>query len=117
MIDMVQLSREVGVTLAPSTRLLGAKRTRGIDDAVFAKVEMTPADWDQLLARAPFRGSDLTTESRGYLEPDDGWWDPSAARDLRAAQVNLAGGRILNVGVDVASKPGVVVVYLMNHGT
>jgi hypothetical protein len=115
--DIGQLSRDVGLTLPAQARVVGVKRTRGPDDAIFAKVEVTPEDWSRVLSGAPFAARDLTPDSRGYLEPDEGWWDPSAPQALKATQVNLAGGRILNVGVDESRRPAAIVLYLMNHGT
>ena len=113
--DRGELSRDLGVRLPASARIVGVRRTRGIDDAIFVKLELPKDGWQELLAASPIKDSDLIAESRGYLEPNDGWWDPASQPSLRAAQVNLPGGRTLNLGADT-NRSGAVVVYLMNHG-
>jgi hypothetical protein len=113
--DPTQLSRELSLLLPPTTKVLGIQRERGIDDMIRAKLEMNTADWRQLLSVAPFREQDMSSENRAYLGRDSGWWDPGAAKGLKAVQVVLPGPRALNVGV--APGSGTVIVYVVNHGT
>lgn len=115
--DVGQLSREIGLALPAQAHVLGVRRMNGMDDATFVKIEMTPEEWEKVLSTAPFAERDLTAESRGYLEPDDGWWDPSTHPKLRAVQVVLPGVRALNVGVDESQRPRTIILYVMNHGT
>lgn len=109
------IGREIGVPLPATARVLGVRRTRGMDDAIFAKIEISEAEWSHLRTVPPLGGVELVPESRAYLEPDDGWWDPTTRPSLRAAQIALPGARFLNVGIDHGAHS--VVLYLMNHGT
>ena len=116
--DIHAMGREIGLNLPRTSQLIGVSRDRGgPDNAVFVKVEMSAADWTRVLLNAPFRATELAPEYRGYLGADHDWWDPGRPANLRAVQKPLANGRVLNVGVDDASKPGRVVVYIMNFST
>lgn len=115
--NAVELGRTLGLHLSASAIVIGVRQTNGMDDATFAKVELPQKDWSDVLRRAPFKSSDLSPDNRGYLEPDDGFWDPTRPKTLPTAQINLPGARVLNVGVDEFSKPGSVILYIMNHGT
>lgn len=111
------LSRDLGLKIPITARILGVKRERGIDDAVFAKFEMSRAEWEALKFAAPLTGADFDKASKAYLPTDEGWWDPNHAEGVRAAQIELEGGRVLDVGIDDTRDRDLVVVYLVNHGT
>jgi hypothetical protein len=115
--DPSQLSRDLALPMPPGTRVIAVKRLQGIDVAIFAKVEVPTDAWSSWLDAAPFKADELTTEANAYLAPDDGWWDPSRAVGLKAVQLSLPHGKYLNLGVSEANTAGVVVVYLMKHGT
>jgi hypothetical protein len=115
--DPKRIALELGLSIPSDARVVGVKRTRGLDDAIFVKAEVASASWSAWLPSAPFKREELTPEASGYLAPDDGWWDPGQVEGLRAVQINPRTGEYLNVGVDEKSKAGVVVLYLMKHGT
>jgi hypothetical protein len=116
--DVQELGRQVGLMLPQTARLLGVERARGgPDDAVLIKVQMTVGEWRWTIAGAPFKASDLGVDNRDELGADHDWWDPSQPSTLKAVQKQLSNGRYLNVGVDEVSRPGNVVVYLMNFST
>jgi hypothetical protein len=120
MTDIATLEKDVGLKLPRSARVLGVirdGRLGGMDSAVYAKLEMPVADWEGMLPGAPFRASDMVGRDRVLLGNDKGWWDPQHPADLRAVQAVLPNGRTLNVGLDDRSRPGMVVLYVMNHGT
>lgn len=108
--------REVGVKFPPAARLVGVHRERGLDDLVAVKVEMAASEWPAFLAGTPVDPKSFRAGERGLLGPDEGFWDPHKARNLRTAEVSLPDARALNIGFD-DSRPGIVVVYVVNHGT
>jgi hypothetical protein len=115
--DPSELSRDMGIPMPAETRVIAVKRLQGLDEAIFAKVEIPTSAWHSWLNVAPFKPDELTTEANAYLAPDDGWWDPSRAVGLKAVQLSLPHGKYLNVGVSEANATGMVVLYLMKHGT
>jgi hypothetical protein len=110
------VAREVALTFPPGTRLLGVHRERGIDDLVAAKVAMPAAQWSTFLAGTPIAPALFEPGEHGRLGPDQGFWDPHKATNLRTAQARLPNARVLNLGYDDAHPP-VVIVYIVNHGT
>jgi len=110
------LGRRLGVTFPRGSRIIGVERERGIDDLVAAKVEIRSAELSSFLASSPVKAADLQPGERGMLGPDHDWWDPGKATRLRTGQAALAGARYLNIGVD-DGRPGVAVLYIVNHGT
>lgn len=115
--DIEALSRELGLKIPNTSRIVGVKRERGIDDAVFAKFEMSRSDWGALQLRPPLSGADFDKAGKAYLPTDEGWWDPNHAEGVRAAQIEIEGGRVLDVGIDDTHGGDLVVVYVVNHGT
>jgi hypothetical protein len=114
------IGKEVAVAFPASTKLIGVHRERGADDLIAVKVEMPTGAWPEFLASTPFDPMSFPTifrpGERGLLGPDEGFWDPHRARNLRTAATSLPSSRVLNLGYD-DSRGGVVVVYLVNHGT
>jgi hypothetical protein len=114
---VAELARELELPLPPNARVVAVRREAGLDDAIFAKLELAKADWRRLAAKAPLDKAELSPDNRSYLTGDEGWWDPNRIEGLRAAQIALPNRRVLNVGVDEASRPGMVTLYVLNHGT
>jgi hypothetical protein len=110
------VGKEIAVAFPASATLIGVHRESGIDDLVAVKVEIPAADWPGFLARTPIDPSLFRPGERGLLGPDDGFWDPHKAVNLRTAQASLPNARALNIGYD-DSRGGVFVVYVVNHGT
>jgi hypothetical protein len=111
------LSAEVGLKFSPSTHLLGVHRmTRGIDDAIQAKVELPMAELPALLSQTQIDAESFEPGTGGLLGPDDEFWDPHKASSIRTGQGKRPDGRVINVGID-EGKPGVAVVYIMVHET
>lgn len=75
--------RKLGLALPTRTHIVGVKRERGIDDAIFAKIEIPPAYLPEFLRGAPFRLADLDKTGKASLPPDDRWWDPNNADEVR----------------------------------
>ena len=114
--DIVELGRELNVTLPPNTRVIGVERENGMDDLVGAKVEIPDSDWPSFIASTPIKANSFRPGERGLLGEDHGFWDPNQAPGLRTAQATLPGVRALNIGVCTPSN-GFVVLYIVNHGT
>ena len=110
------VSKELSVTFPAGTKLIGVHRERGIDDLVEAKLEIPAADWPGFLASTPIDPSLFEPGGGGGLGPDEGFWDPNKAKNLRTAQVMLPNARGLHIGYD-GSRGSVYVVYVVNHGT
>jgi hypothetical protein len=110
------VGKEIAMAFPASTKLLGVHRERGADDLVALKVEMAAADWPGFLARTPIDATLFRPGERGLLGPDDGFWDPHKAKNLRTAEAALPNARVLNIGYD-DSRGNVVVVFVVNHGT
>ncbi len=112
----IALGAELGVTFPPGARLVGMKRENGMDDMVCAKVAIAPETLPAFLASAPLAPETFRSGSRGFLLSNQDWWDPDSALHLRTGQAHMPGARALNIGVD-DGHPGVVYLYIVNHGT
>jgi hypothetical protein len=110
------VGKEIALAFPASTKLIGVHRESGMDDLIAVKVEIAAADWPGFLARTPIDPKLFSPGERGLLGPDDGFWDPHKAKNLRTAEAPLPNARVLNLGYD-DSGGNVVVVYLINHGT
>ena len=110
------LGSELGVKFPASARLIGVEREDGMDDMTRAKVAIAPADLSAFLASTPLAPSAFAPGSGGFLFGNQDWWDPNSALHLRAAQARLPSARVLNIGID-DGRPGVVFLYIVNHGT
>lgn len=110
------VGKEIAMAFPASTKLLGVHRERGADDLIAVKVELAAADWPGFLARTPIDASLFRPGERGLLGPDDGFWDPHQAKNLRTAEATLPNARVLNIGYD-DSRGSIVVVFIVNHGT
>jgi hypothetical protein len=111
-----ELAREVGVQFPASARLIWVGRESGIDDLVSFKVEIAPAELAAFLATSPVPGDAFAPGEGGLLGPDVGLWNPNQAVHLRTGQVVREHQRALNIGID-DGKAGVVVLYVVSHGT
>ena len=110
------VSKEIAVTFPAGAKLIGVHREKGIDDWVAVKAEISAVDWPGFLAGTPIDPSLFSPGERGMLGPDEGFWDPHKAKNLRTAQAGLPNARVLNIGYD-DSRGSVFVVYVVNHGT
>jgi hypothetical protein len=78
---------------------------------------MSAADLPSFLASSPLAERSLDTwDRRVILGPDHEFWDPESVPTLRTAETIYPGARGFRIGVDERT-PGVVVVYLIDHGT
>ena len=109
------LGREVGLKFPPSARLIGFNRENGMDDYLQFKVEIDAADFPKFQASSPVPEAVMEPGEGGLLGPDQGFWDPSRAKDLRTGQKSLPNARALNIGV--AENGAKVSLYIVNHGT
>jgi hypothetical protein len=91
-------------------------RENGIDDMVMFKVQITPKDLRSFMAGLPVPADAFEPGEGGFLGRDQGFWDPSHAARLRTGQVILKNQRALNIGID-DGRPGMVAIYVVNHGT
>jgi hypothetical protein len=111
-----ELAREVGVTFPAAARLIGVARESGIDDMVMFKVEISSNDLPSFMAALPVPADAFEPGEGGLLGPDQGFWDPRRAAHLRTGQVIVKNQRALNIGIG-DGHPGVVAIYVVNHGT
>jgi hypothetical protein len=114
--DLASVGKEVGLSFPAAARLIVVHRERGADDLVAVKIELPAAEWPGFLSRAPVDPSLFRPGERGLLGPDEGFWDPHQARNLRTVEAALPNGRVLNLGYD-DSRGSVFAVYVVNHGT
>jgi hypothetical protein len=110
------LSKELGLTFPPSTRLGGVLRSNGMDDAVRFKLEMNTADFPSFLAQTGIDSELTRPNMQGIFGPDREFWDPHQVKSLRTGQVKRPDARALHVGYG-ETQPGTTVVYVMEHGT
>jgi hypothetical protein len=115
-VTLSELSKRIGLELPAGTELVGSARESGIDEAVRAKIALSPDGWSELLTRAALSETDFTDEKRYLLGKNDGWWDPERVTSLPAAQAEVAPGRFLDLGVD-RSESSRILVYLLWHET
>jgi hypothetical protein len=113
--SIASIGKEVAVSFPASARLIGVHRARGADDLIAVKVEMPASAWPAFLASTPIDPTLFRPGERGLLGPDEGFWDPHRAKNLRTAETSLPSSRVLNLGYD-DSRGEVVVVYVVNHG-
>ena len=114
--QLLAVGSKMNLTFPADTRVLGVNESHGIDDAVFLKVEISRVAWPKFLASSPFKEGDFAEDKRYLLEPDQGWWDPTAPQKLPTAQTYLPGAKVLNMGVDKSNNQKVIV-YLFWHST
>lgn len=114
--NLVELGRELSVSLPASARVIGVEREEGMDDRIGAKLEIPQSDWPSFIASTPIEADAFDSGPRGMLGQDHGFWDPHQAPGLRTAQASLPGARYLNIGVSAPTN-GIVIVYIVNHGT
>jgi hypothetical protein len=110
------LSKELGLTFPPSTRLGGVLRSSGMDDAVRFKLEMNTSDFPPFLAQTGVDPELTRPNMQGIFGPDRDFWDPHQVQSLRTGQVKRPDARALHVGYG-ETQPGTTVVYVMEHGT
>ena len=112
--DLESIGKEVGLPFPPSAKLIGVHRERGADDLIAVKVELPAKDWPVFLSLAPVDASLFRAGERGLLGPDQGFWDPHKAQNLRTVEASLPNGRVLNLGYD-DGRASVVAVYVVKH--
>jgi hypothetical protein len=114
--DLRAIASELNVVFPASAHLLGVTRERGIDDLLEAKVELGAADLPAFMAHSPVKAAVLEPDRLDLLGTDHAWWDPGQAKHLRAAQALVGNGKAFNLGV-ADGAAGVIVLYLVQHGT
>jgi hypothetical protein len=114
--SLSKLSTELGLSFPPSTRLIGILRNNGMDDAVRVKLEIAASEFPAFLTQTGIDDAGLRPGARGMLGPDRDFWDPHQSKSLRTGQVSRPNARSLNLGFD-DGRGGLVVAYLMEHGT
>jgi hypothetical protein len=114
--SLASLGTELSIQFPPSTRLIGVRRSHGMDDIVRIKLELAPEDLDSLIAQTQIDPRSFAPGTGGLLGSDKDFWDPHSAPALRTAQAKRPDARALNLGID-DSRPAVAVVYLVEHGT
>ncbi len=103
--------------MGSSARLLGVRRQNGMDDLIQVKLEMSAADLPAFLASSPLAKQPLESwERHGIFGPDHDFWDPHQVPNLRSAATGYPDARSFRLGID-ERRPGVVVIYLVDHGT
>jgi hypothetical protein len=112
--NLESVGKEVGLFFPAGTRLVGVHRERGADDLIAVKVEMPAGEWPGFVAQTPIDPALFRPGERGLLGPDDGFWDPHKAKNLRTAEAALSGARVLNLGYD-DSRGSMVAVFVVNH--
>jgi hypothetical protein len=114
--SLASLGTELNIQFPHSTRLIGVRRSYGMDDIVRIKLELAPEDLDSLIAQTQIDPASFAPGTGGLLGSDKDFWDPHRAPALRTAQAKRPDARALNLGID-DSRPAVAVVYLVEHGT
>lgn len=113
---LAALSTELRLQFPPSTRLIGVRRSHGMDDIVRVKLEMASGELPWLVAQTQIDPGAFYPGTRGLLGSDKDFWNPHQAPALRTGQAKRPDARALNLGID-DSRPDVAVVYLVEHGT
>ena len=109
------LSKELGMSLPASIRVLGVERQEGMDDIVRAKLEMPRAVFEANAKSLPLEPSKLRP-GVGRLGTDRGFWNPGHYQDIRSGSAMREGARAFHLGI--ASRPDdTVVVFIVSHGT
>jgi hypothetical protein len=114
--QMSEIEGLAHVKFPPSTRVRTWHTERGIDEYLEIKFEMAAGDWPEFLSSSPLRSETLDEMHRTEVGADHDAWDPNKPAHLRAGQVGLPEGKVLNLGFD-DSRHDVVVVYLVYFGT
>jgi hypothetical protein len=115
--SLAQLGVELNLMFPQSARIIGVHRSPGgMDDAVRIKLEIAKDDLAAFLAQTQVDVQSFRPGTRGMLGADRDFWDPHRTKGLRTAQLQRAGARALNVGVDDNGER-VAVLYIVEHGT
>lgn len=105
-----------GLALPEDTEVLGVEEGGAIDSHLSAKLALAPPALEQWLASLALAPDAFEDASRYFLGTNQGWWDPETPAALPTAQIELAPGRILNIGIDRSDSQRSVV-YLFWHTT
>jgi hypothetical protein len=109
--QIAEFTRNAGIALPKSSRAIGWKESRGMDDALWLKVEIPKADLDSFIAASPFRGGGLETNQSSRLYDFYDFWQTPPSQ-YRAGQASLPNVRTLNMVVDDSASTNAVV-YMM----
>jgi hypothetical protein len=112
--DLDALGKRLGIALPLGTEVVHVETESALDDAIFAKLRIPAARAEAFVQSLSV--SRFETGAADLLGPDQGPWDPHRAKGLRVGDVTSSSQRALIVGLD-DSAAGVLVVYVMNHGT
>jgi hypothetical protein len=113
---LAAIAQRIGLTFPPSARLLSTSSSRGLDDSISLKVEMSASDYDGFIAASPLAGEAFVAEKRFLLGKNSGDWDPESPGQLPTAQVRLPNANVINLGCD-RSRSDVTVAYIFWHET
>lgn len=108
------LGKRLDLNLPPGTQVVHVETEYGMDDAIFAKLQIPAAEAPGFIQGLELKSS--RHRSADAFGRDHGLWDPHQAKVLRVGSVMLPSSRGLVVGLD-DSRSDVLVVYVLNHGT
>lgn len=114
--EWAALGRELGLKFPPSSRLLKLERQNGMDDMVRLQVALPTRDLPAFITGSAIRTEQLREGAASCFMPDDEFWDPSRALNMRSFQAALPDARYWCLGID-DGRPGTAYLYIMNHGT
>lgn len=109
--QLAEFVRNAGITLPQSTQAIGWKESRGMDDALWLKIEMPTSDLASFLATSPFRSGGLETNQTYHLYHFSDFWQAPPAR-YRVGQAALPNARTLNMVIDDTGSTNTAV-YMM----
>jgi hypothetical protein len=105
---------QLGLSIPPGTRILGASKSNEREGLVRAKLEIPATQVASFMASANIQA--LEEAGPDLLGPDKDFWDPHQAGPLRSGDAALPGARFLLVAVEERNTEKAIV-YLMVHGT
>jgi hypothetical protein len=91
---------------------------RGMDRAIFLKIEIKPEDLNGFIAKSPFAATQLTSDSRSVMSnlTAVSWWTPDNAKTFQSGQVRLPEAKVLKILID-RDKKDKITIYLMWFST
>ncbi|MFC1642582.1 hypothetical protein ACFL5O_07835 [Myxococcota bacterium] len=83
---------------------------------VCVKVPMTKTEWEVFISQSPIKPEQMRPVRPSLWGPDESFWDPNKAANLRIGETPRPGARFLGTAFD-DTNPNAVVVYIIDHGT
>lgn len=108
-----ELSKIMHLSFPLSTRLLGYKHRRGMDDVIYLKIEIATGDVKTLINNSPFCNKILRSSENNPIpivgSTGPSWWNVKSVRKWKTGGARLPGAKALQILIDLDHSDKVIV--------